>query len=121
MFGDMDMVANITSLTGNGLKDWLIQRATAAYFGIYVLVLFTYVLMHPQLQYSQWHALFGCVWFKIASVVAVFSYVLHAWIGIWTVTTDYMKCTVIRLSVQLLVALLLLGQFIWAIMIFWGQ
>ena len=25
------MVTNITSLTGNGLKDWLIQRVTAVY------------------------------------------------------------------------------------------
>lgn len=29
------MVNNVTSLTGNGLKDWLIQRVTAVYFAVY--------------------------------------------------------------------------------------
>ena len=36
------MVTNVTSLTGNGLKDWLIQRVTAVYFAIYVLYLLAY-------------------------------------------------------------------------------
>jgi succinate dehydrogenase / fumarate reductase membrane anchor subunit len=73
------------------------------------------------LPYSEWQALFHMGWFQIASVIALFMLVLHAWIGIWTVTTDYIKCTAIRLSVQLLVALFLLGQLIWGLMIVWGQ
>lgn len=31
------MVTNVTSLTGNGLKDWLIQRVTAVYFAVYTI------------------------------------------------------------------------------------
>lgn len=31
------MVNNVTSLTGNGLKDWLIQRVTAVYFAAYLI------------------------------------------------------------------------------------
>ena len=115
------MVTNITSLTGNGLKDWLIQRVTAVYFAAYSLFLLGFLLFHPQLSFTQWQTLFHCEWFKVASVIALLTLLLHAWIGIWTVTTDYIKCTVIRLSVQLLVALVLLGQFIWGLMIVWGQ
>ena len=115
------MVTNITSLTGNGLKDWLVQRVTALYFAVYSLFLFGFLMMHPQLQYSQWSALFHCGVFQVASVIALLMMSLHAWIGIWTVTTDYMKCTVIRLSVQTVVFLLLLTQFIWGLMIVWGQ
>ncbi len=115
------MVTDVTSLTGNGLKDWLIQRVTAVYFAGYSLFLFGFLLLHPQLVYSQWQALFHCPYFQVASVIALLTLLLHAWIGIWTVTTDYIKCTVIRLSVQLLVALFLLGQFIWGLMIVWGQ
>lgn len=58
---------------------------------------------------------------RIASLIALFALSLHAWIGIWTVTTDYMKCTALRLSVQMLVVLWLLSQFIWGLMILWGQ
>ncbi len=115
------MVTNVTSLTGNGLKDWLIQRVTAVYFAAYSLFLLAYLLFHPQLNYVQWHNLFHCVVFQIASLIALFALSLHAWIGVWTVTTDYMKCTVLRLSVQMLVAAWLVAQFIWGLMIVWGQ
>ncbi len=115
------MVSNVTSLTGNGLKDWLVQRATAVYFLVYVLFLIGFFLMHPHLQFDQWQGLFHCTWFKVASLIALVALSLHAWVGVWTVTTDYIKCTIIRLSLQMLVVLLLLGQFIWAVMIVWGQ
>lgn len=115
------MVTNITSLTGNGLKDWLIQRVTALYFAVYSVFLLGYLLAHPQLTYEQWHALFHSLSFQIASLIALFALSLHAWIGVWTVTTDYMKCTALRLAVQMLVITWLLAQFIWGLMIVWGQ
>ncbi|KTD64686.1 succinate dehydrogenase, hydrophobic membrane anchor protein [Legionella spiritensis] len=115
------MVSNVTSLTGNGLKDWLIQRVTAVYFAAYSLFLLGFLLWHPHLAYHQWQALFACNWFKVASLIAVLALSLHAWVGIWTVTTDYMKCTVLRLAVQMAVVTWLLAQFIWVLMIVWGQ
>lgn len=114
------MVTNITSLTGNGLKDWLIQRVTAVYFAVYVLFLFSFFMWHPHMQFATWSALFHSCGFQIASVLALLMMSLHAWIGIWTVTTDYLQCTALRLSIQLLVALLLLSQFVWGLMIVWG-
>jgi succinate dehydrogenase / fumarate reductase membrane anchor subunit len=115
------MVNNVTSLTGNGLKDWLIQRATAVYFAIYIIFLFGFLLSHPNLNFEQWHALFANHMFQIATAIGLLAFSLHTWIGIWTVTTDYIKCTAIRLSLQLMVVLGLLGQFIWGLMIVWGQ
>lgn len=115
------MVTNVTSLTGNGLKDWLIQRITSVYFALYAIFLLSYLLSHPHLDYAQWHALFHDHYFQIASVLALFAFSLHAWIGLWTVTTDYVTCTALRISIQLLVLLLLLSQFVWGLMIVWGQ
>lgn len=115
------MLTDVTSLTGNGLKDWLIQRVTAVYFAVYSLFLLGYLLVHPQLQYSQWHDLFHSATVQVASLIALMALSLHAWIGIWTVTTDYMKSTAIRLSVQMLVVLFLVGQFVCGLMIVWGQ
>lgn len=115
------MVNNVTSLTGNGLKDWLIQRVTAVYFALYTIFLFGFLLLHPDLNYTQWRSLFACHMFQVATAISLLALSLHAWVGIWTVTTDYMKCTAIRLSVQLLVVLWLLTQFIWGLMIVWGQ
>lgn len=115
------MVTNVTSLTGNGLKDWLIQRFTAVYFAVYCLFLLGYFIAHPHLHYGQWHALFQCIYFQIASILALITFSLHTWIGIWTVTTDYIKCAMLRLTVQMLVLAWLVGQFIWGLMIVWGQ
>ncbi|WP_454782729.1 succinate dehydrogenase, hydrophobic membrane anchor protein [Legionella sp. WA2022007384] len=115
------MVNNVTSLTGNGLKDWLIQRVTAVYFAAYSFFIIGFLLLHPELGFAQWHALFSNILVRIASLIALFALSLHAWVGIWTVTTDYMKCTALRLSVQMLVVLWLLSQFIWGLMILWGQ
>ena len=114
-------MVNITSLTGNGLKDWLIQRVSALYFAAYALFIIVYLFSHPQLNFAEWHLLFSCVGIQIATALALLMLSLHAWIGIWTVTTDYIKCTAIRLSVQMMVALWLLGQFVWGLMILWGQ
>lgn len=115
------MVTNVTSLTGNGLKDWLIQRVTAIFFAVYIFFLIGFFLYHPHLNFAQWHNLFTNPIFQIATAIALLALTLHAWIGIWTVTTDYIKCTAIRLAVQLTVALWLLAQFIWGLMMVWGQ
>jgi succinate dehydrogenase / fumarate reductase, membrane anchor subunit len=115
------MVTNVTSLTGNGLKDWLIQRVSAVYLAVFTLFVLCYLLTHPSLDYADWHALFACQSMKVASIVALFALSLHAWIGIWTVTTDYFKCTIFRISVQMVVVLWLLSQFVWGLMILWGQ
>ena len=114
------MVTSVTSLTGNGLRDWLVQRISAVYLAAYALFLMGYLVFHPNLDYHQWRGLFDCVWMQFATMLLIVSLLLHAWIGIWTVTTDYVKCTVIRLSVQMAVMLFLLGLFIWGIHIFWG-
>lgn len=115
------MVNNITSLTGNGLKDWLIQRVTAVYFSVYILFLLSFLFCHSALNYNLWSGLFHNNGFKISSVLALIALSLHAWIGIWTVTTDYIKHTLMRLILQLLVVAYLLGQFIFGLIIVWGQ
>jgi succinate dehydrogenase / fumarate reductase membrane anchor subunit len=114
------MVTNVTSLTGNGLKDWLIQRVTAVYFAIYSVFLFGFLLKHSSLQYSEWYGLFHEPCFQVATAIALLALLGHAWIGIWTVTTDYIKSTGLRLALQGLVALILMGQFVWGFMIVWG-
>ena len=115
------MVPNVTSLTGNGLKDWLIQRVSAVYLFVYVIFLFGFFLFHPGFDYYKWQDLFALTSMQVATVLALFLMVLHAWIGIWTITTDYIKCTAIRLPLQGLIFVYLLGQFVWGLMIVWGQ
>jgi succinate dehydrogenase / fumarate reductase membrane anchor subunit len=115
------MLPNITSLTGNGLKDWLIQRISAVYLLFYFGFVFFYLIANRPLDYYQWHDLFYTSFMRIISVIALLMILLHAWIGLWTVTTDYLKCTIVRVSTQVVIAIFLLSQFLWGLTILWGQ
>lgn len=115
------MVANVTSLTGNGLRDWWIQRVSAVYFLLYSIFFLGFMAKHNPLTFESWHQFFQCRCVRVATVLAVLAFTLHAWIGIWTVLTDYVKCFYIRFSLQIVVLFLLMGQFIYALMIIWGQ
>jgi succinate dehydrogenase / fumarate reductase membrane anchor subunit len=115
------MLTNVTSLTGNGLKDWLIQRFSAIYLVIYTLFIFSFLFSHPHLSFEIWKNLFSCVLFKLATVLTLFMLLLHSWVGLWTVCTDYLKCTALRLSVLFIILFFLLSQFIWGLMIILGQ
>lgn len=115
------MVSNVTSLTGNGLKDWLIQRVTAVYLAIYSIVFLVVGFRSSPFNYQTWTALFHTPWFQITTALALFALLVHAWIGLWTVTTDYIKNTAVRLLVQGLVLFVLLSQLIAGLMMIWGQ
>lgn len=115
----MDMVS-ITSLTGNGLKDWLIQRLTAVYMLIYGLCFIVCIMRHSPMEYGIWHDMFSCVWMKTATVIAVIAFSLHAWIGIWTVTTDYIKSCTLRLTTQIVVMAWLLIQGLFVMISMWS-
>lgn len=115
------MVSNVTSLTGNGLKDWLIQRVTSVYLLLYAAYLAFFFAKNPDLEYEAWRLLFQCTVFKIATVVVLFALSFHAWIGLWTVTTDYLKNTAIRLSVQMGLLTWILFQLVYGLFMIWGR
>lgn len=114
------MVGNVTSLTNNGLRDWLIQRATALVIGVYALVLLGFFMRNSTLDFTHWQEFFSSKPMQILGTLAVMSIVLHAWIGIWTVCTDYIKPACIRMGVTFLVLLLDAILLVWGIKVVWG-
>ena len=114
------MVETATSLGRSGLQDWLIQRLSAVILALYILFLVAFFVMHPHLQYEQWHALFEFNLMKYSTLLALLSLVSHAWIGIWTVITDYIKPLALRLSIQIVFILGLLICLAWGIRIIWS-
>lgn len=111
------MVANATGLTANGVRDWLIQRTSALVLGIYTLFLLIYIILHPNLQYADWHALFSHIGMQVVTIIVLLSLILHAWMGVWTVFTDYIKCPILRGSLQVLVVLALLSVFVYGVIV----
>jgi len=114
------MVKSVLSVSHQGLRDWVIQRISALIIGIYTLALAYFFFAHPQFGYTQWHSLFSTTWMKVATLVVVISLLCHAWVGIWTVLTDYVKPAALRFILDVSIYLTLLACFIWASLIVWS-
>ncbi|MCW7551738.1 succinate dehydrogenase, hydrophobic membrane anchor protein [Endozoicomonas gorgoniicola] len=121
------MVTNITNLSRSGLYDWMLQRLSAIVLAAYTLFIVGYILTTPELDYGQWSELFSQVWVRIFSFLALLSLVAHAWVGMWTIATDYLnrrafgaKSVLIRFPVQLICFIALFSYLVWGIQVIWG-
>lgn len=121
------MVTSVTSFGRSGLYDWLIQRVGAVILAAYTIFLTVYLVLHPDLTYEQWHLLFSTLWMRVFSLVALLSFISHAWIGLWSVLTDYItvrfmgsKATALRIFAQVVLGGVSMTYLVWGIEILWG-
>lgn len=108
-------------MKAKGVQDWLVQRISALILAGYLFFLLAYCLAHRGLSFEQWHHLFTLPSMRIITSFVILSLVWHAWIGMWTVITDYLKCSVVRFSAQIIIIFVLLGCLIWGLRIVWSQ
>lgn len=113
------MVNSVTNYGRNGLSDWLVQRVSAVVIGAYFIFIMAYFLCHPEMNYQQWSDLFAGMFMKISTLLVVLSICAHAWVGLWTVFTDYIKCACLRVTLEVSLIILLLAYVIWSISILW--
>lgn len=121
------MVTNVTSLTRSGLADFIVQRVTAVVIAVYALCVFGFFLANPGMNHAELTGYFGAISMKIFSTVAVLATVAHAWIGMWTIGTDYIRphyfgqhATAFRFIYQSGCVLVLFVYALWALPLFWG-
>ncbi len=110
----------VTSYSGRGLRDWLIQRATAVYMFVYLFALVWKLICASPLTYITWQAMFATSCMRVATVLFFLCLIQHAWIGMWTVATDYIKPVALRILFYGFVLIVLLGCFVWAVDILWS-
>lgn len=122
------MVTAATSFSRNGVSDWIIQRVSAVVLLAYTLFILGFLVMNPDLQYSAWRDLFSLTCVRIFSLLALLSIAAHAWIGFWSVTTDYLttrmiggKANVLRWLAQAACGIVLFTYVVWGIQILWGM
>jgi succinate dehydrogenase / fumarate reductase membrane anchor subunit len=114
------MVRTATSYSRQGLRDWIVQRMTAVVLGLFSLYLLYFTFCTPNLNFELWQALFASTWMKTFSLLALLCLMLHAWIGVWTVLTDYVKPMALRLFLEVSVVVALVCYFIWGFKIIWS-
>ncbi len=113
------MVKHVSSFGRNGVHDFLLIRSTAIIMTLYTLYLLGFVLFND-INYASWAQFFGGVFTKSFTMLALACVLIHAWIGLWQVLTDYIKCTKLRGGLQLGVVAILLGYFFSGLFILWG-
>jgi len=102
-----------------GLRDWIVQRITAVLLGVYTIFILSYLLCNKPVNYVQWYTLFHHPVMKVVTFIVLLSVMWHAWIGLWTVFTDYVKNAAVRLSLEALLIVLLLAYLAWGFEILW--
>lgn len=108
-----------------GTIDFIVQRVTAVIMAVYTLVLFFGVLFTSQLNFEGWRNLFTFTCFslpvgQLLATLAFLSLAWHAWIGVRDIWMDYVRATGLRLFLQVLTILWLLGSVIYFAKILWS-
>ncbi len=102
-----------------GLRDWLVQRATAVLMGLYTLVVLVQVLMPGEMGYDKWAGIFAQQWMKVLTFIAIVALAWHAWVGTRDVLMDYVHPIGRRLVLQVVAIAWLIGCCGWAVQVLW--
>jgi len=108
-----------------GLRDWLSQRITAAVMAVFTLLLLVQYVFPSYARgpggerlkdaagntislggYEKWAGIFASQWMKFLTLVVIVSLAWHAWVGM-------------RLALQVLTIVWLVGCAGWAVQVLW--
>jgi succinate dehydrogenase / fumarate reductase membrane anchor subunit len=103
----------------SGVHDYILLRASALILLAYTLYLVGFVAS-ADINYATWSAFFSLTMTKVFSLFALISMLVHAWIGLWQILTDYVKCTKLRGALQFLLTSVAFIYVIFGFVILWG-
>lgn len=113
------MVINASTLGRTGTQDWLLLRASAIIIALYTFYIVSFIVT-TDLNYTVWRTFFVFPITKIFTILTLISILVHAWIGLWQVLTDYVKSIALRLSLQLFFIVILMTYLIYGTIVVWG-
>lgn len=87
----MALVTNVTSFGRSGLADFVLQRVSAVVLGLYGLCLVGFFAVTPNVDHAALVGFLDSLTMKAFTTLAVVALAMHAWIGMWTVGTDYIR------------------------------
>ncbi|WP_109420182.1 succinate dehydrogenase, hydrophobic membrane anchor protein, partial [Proteus terrae] len=93
--------------------------ASAIIIVLYVLYLVGFIAT-TEITYEVWRGFFSSSLTKVFTILTLLSILIHAWIGMWQVLTDYIKPLALRLTLQLIIVVALLVYLIYGTIVVWG-
>lgn len=122
------MVTQVTGMSRNGVSDWIIQRVTALVLAAYTLCILGFIVISPVVDYATWSEFIGRTSMQVFTMLALVSTCAHAWIGMWTVGSDYLRehtlgpsANTLRTIFQIGCILIIAAYFLWGVEILWGN
>ncbi|MFT6985314.1 MAG: succinate dehydrogenase / fumarate reductase membrane anchor subunit [Psychromonas sp.] len=113
------MVKVAGSLGRSGVHDYLLLRASAVILLAYIIYLIGFI-SSADISYALWHGFFSLMLTKVFTLFALVALLVHAWIGIWQVLTDYVKNTLLRGFLQFSLTSVAFIYVISGFVILWG-
>jgi len=114
------MVSNASALGRNGVHDFILVRATAIVLTLYIIYMVGFFAINSDVNFEVWTGFFSSTFTKVFTLLALFSILIHAWIGMWQVLTDYVKSLALRLTLQLVIVIALAVYVIYGFVVVWG-
>ena len=114
------MVKNITAFGRSGLSDWFVQRVTSVLVASYVFFILGYLILNQPVTFIDWYDFYSGLGIRIYTVLVLLSLIIHAWIGLWTILTDYVKPTWARVVCEVVIIGALAAYLVWGIFLLFG-
>ena len=118
-YGNIDMALGVSERGSirSGLGEWVVQRLTAVYILIYIIVVLAVLSFSPVSSHADWLSLSSGLIFRISTLMFILSILAHAWLGLKSVFLDYVHSWRLRFVLLMLLATLLLGSAVWALLV----
>lgn len=101
----------------SGLRAWLVQRVSAVYMLLFILLaLLRFAFDRPH-SYDAWRAWLATPFVLFAGALFFIALLLHAWVGLRDVMMDYIRPLPLRLALLAALAFVLAALGLWALRI----
>lgn len=107
------MVSKIVVGAGFGFKGWLLQRVSAFLILTYILYAVAMLLYIQPSSHSDWVGFFNSTVTKYLTLLAFLATFYHAWVGSKDIIMDYVKPTLIKLSLYITLITVFSFYLIW--------
>lgn len=114
------MVTNASTFGRSGVRDFVLVRASAIVLACYILFLTGFFLTTSEVTYEVWQSLFHNFAMKLFTMIALIALLVHAWIGMWQVLTDYVKPVLLRALLQFVINVTAVCYVLAGLLILWG-
>jgi succinate dehydrogenase / fumarate reductase membrane anchor subunit len=114
------MVNNAATFGRSGVHDFILIRGSAIVLALYSLFIGYFFISTPTVTFDLWQGFFANLGVKIFTLVAIIAVLIHAWIGIWQVLSDYVKPALLRGLLQLFFSVTLLAYLATGFLALWG-